>query len=130
MLSVMSAVFPAGERYFMDSVRQYRDQINDPILLAQISGFIAQVAIAHSSNLLAKLPPTQRLACTVIMEHITAVLAEAWLTHDEFRETSDPEVLKLWTWHALEELEHKSVALMFAKGSATTLTLKDCWQYP
>lgn len=136
MLSVMSAIFPSGERFFMESVRHFRDQIEDPVLKAQISGFIgqeaihgrehehlnewfvsrgydiglAESAIKKSLGLLNKLPPSQRLACTVMMEHFTAILAEQWLTHDEFRDTSDPQALQLWTWHALEELEHKSVA--------------------
>jgi hypothetical protein len=44
------------------------------------------------------------------MEHFTAYLGEQWLIHDEFRSSTDPDMIKLWTWHALEELEHKAVA--------------------
>jgi predicted metal-dependent hydrolase len=134
--SVFSAIFPPGERFFVDTVRRFRDQIEDETLRAQVSGFIGQEAIHGREHehlngwfqaqgydiatadrmiriglgLLKYLPASQQLACTVFMEHWTATLAEQWLTHTEFRETSDPEILKLWTWHALEELEHRSVA--------------------
>jgi predicted metal-dependent hydrolase len=133
---VFSGIFPPGERFFMESVRRFRDDISDPVLRAQISGFMGQEALhgreherlnAHfrargidvavperlirlSLGLLEFLPARQQLACTTFMEHFTAHLAEQWLTDDRFQKTSDPEMLKLWYWHALEELEHKAVA--------------------
>lgn len=135
LFSVLSTIFPPGERFFVESVRRFRDQIEDETLRAQVSGFIGQEAIhgreherlnewfqtqgydiamadrmiRFSLGLLEYLPASQQLACTAFMEHWTATLAEQWLTHTEFRETTDPEILELWTWHALEELEHKSV---------------------
>ncbi len=136
LFAVFSAIFPPGERFFVESVRRFRDQIADPTLRAKVSGFIGQESIhgreherlnewfvAHgfdmampdrmirfSLGLLENLPPSQQLACTTFMEHFTAHLAEAWLTDLEFRKGTDPEMLRLWSWHALEELEHKAVA--------------------
>jgi predicted metal-dependent hydrolase len=136
LFAVFSGIFPPGERFFVESVRRFRDQVKDDVLKAEVSGFIGQEAIhgrEHerlnewftangydvamadrmiriSLGLLEKLPPSQQTACTSFMEHFTAHLAEQWLTHEEFRQTTDPEVIKLWTWHAIEELEHKSVA--------------------
>lgn len=136
LFAVFSGIFPPGERFFVESVRHFRDQISDETLKAQVSGFIGQEAIhgrehehlnewfqaqgfdmampdrmiRFSLGLLEKLPPSQQLACTSFMEHFTAELAEQWLTHEMFRTTTDAEILKLWSWHALEELEHKSVA--------------------
>jgi predicted metal-dependent hydrolase len=133
---VFSGIFPPGERFFMESVRRFRDDIADPVLRAQISGFMGQEAlhgreherlndyfsgrgmdvampermIRFSLGLLELLPARQQLACTTFMEHFTAHLAEQWLTDDRFQTTSDPEMLGLWYWHALEELEHKAVA--------------------
>lgn len=146
MFVVFSAIFPPGERFFMESVRNFRNDITDETLLAQISGFMGQEAlhgreherlnaffaergidtampermIKISLGLLEYLPKRQQLACTTFMEHFTAHLAEKWLTDKRFHETSDPEMLKLWCWHALEEMEHKAVAYdVFEKVGGT-----------
>lgn len=136
MFVVFSGIFPPGERFFMESVRHFRHEVSDPLLKAKVSGFMGQEAlhgreherlnaffaergidvamperlIRISLGLLEYLPARQQLACTTFMEHFTALLAEQWLTDDRFQKTSDPEMLQLWYWHALEELEHKSVA--------------------
>jgi hypothetical protein len=60
--------------------------------------------------LLDRPPVRQRMVCTAFMEHFTAVLAEELPREDgDFRENIHPELADLWLWHALEELEHKSV---------------------
>ena len=133
---VFSGIFPPGERFFMDTVRHFRERVSDPVLKAQVAGFMGQEAlhgrehdrlndffrargidVATPERLvqwgldqLRRLPPRQQLACTCAMEHFTAHLAEAWLTDDLFRRQADPRMLQLWSWHALEEMEHKSVA--------------------
>jgi len=135
LFAVFSAIFPPGERFFVESARRFRDQISDSRLKAQVSGFIGQEAIhgreherlnewfaangfdiamadrmiRFSLGLLERLSPQQQLACTSYMEHFTAHLAEQWLTNTEFRSSSDADMLQLWSWHAVEELEHKSV---------------------
>ena len=45
LFAVFSAIFPPGERFFVESVRRFRDSTNDETLKAQISGFIGQEAI-------------------------------------------------------------------------------------
>jgi predicted metal-dependent hydrolase len=133
---VLSGIFPPGERFFVETVRHFRDRVTDPTLKAQVSGFIGQEAIHGREHermnawlaargidttvpdravrmglwLLGRLSPSQQLACTTLMEHFTAALGEELLTDEEFRRHADPELLKIWQWHALEELEHKSVA--------------------
>ncbi len=135
-LAVLSGFFPPGERFFVESVRHFRDQITDPELKAQVSGFIGQEAlhgreherlnaifsdmgmrvdfaekgVKMSLAMLERFSPEQQLACTIFMEHFTAIFGESFLQDRKFRELCEPEALKLWTWHALEELEHKSVA--------------------
>lgn len=135
-LTMLSGWFPPGERFFMDSVRHYRDQIHDPVLQAKVAGFIAQEAmhgkehdtlnrllnerglhadhmekaVAWALGLLRRLPPEHQLAATTAMEHFTALLAERLLQDERFQRRGDPDILPLWLWHALEELEHKSVA--------------------
>ncbi|NMN95510.1 metal-dependent hydrolase [Nocardiaceae bacterium YC2-7] len=51
------------------------------------------------------------MGVTAMLEHITATLGRRMLSNEELYNMpgADPEALKLLTWHALEELEHKSV---------------------
>lgn len=134
--NAMSVVFPEGERLFMDSVRAYKDQIDDPKLLEQVRGFVAQEAIhgrehevynevleeqglnAAKLERLTKIimgyarkqPKIAQLAGTVAAEHFTAVMAHALLSRPEIMDNAHPTYRAIWTWHAIEELEHKAVA--------------------
>ena len=133
----MSLLFPDGERFFIDAVRAYRDQVTDPQQQAQIRGFIGQEAHhsrehQHYSEALREsgydldylerrlkkrlafvrkhLPPKVHLAATTAVEHLTAIMADAILQNPEWLEGADPTMARLWRWHALEESEHKAVA--------------------
>jgi hypothetical protein len=64
-----------------------------------------------------RLSPKARLAYTVGMEHWTAILGAKMLKEPELRQRFDPSVRELWTWHALEEAEHKAVAVRGLSGS-------------
>jgi len=135
--AAFSALFPKGESFFVESVRHYRNQVQGDILKAQIAGFIGQEAM-HSKehvsfnkffaaqgypmdhldrdvgNLLSLIqkyaPHRLQLAITVCLEHYTAIIAEYCLKADHRHRLADPEILKIWLWHALEENEHKTVA--------------------
>ncbi|MFV5385831.1 metal-dependent hydrolase [Acinetobacter junii] len=134
---VLSAMFPPGEMFFIESVRNVRDQITDEKLLEDIRNFIAQEAFhsrEHKSlnehliqsnypevveiealtkarlDKFRKLPKVEQLAATVVMEHFTATLARLLLTDPLIKQKTTQESRNLWEWHALEELEHKSVA--------------------
>ncbi len=137
LVSALSTTFPAGETFFVDSVRHYRDQITDQKLKDEVTGFIGQEAM-HSkehmafnhmmderglsgtaleriadftTTILRKLPPKLQLSATCGMEHYTAAFAEYVLRNQELRDLfTDQKVLNLWLWHALEENEHKTVA--------------------
>lgn len=134
----LSAMFPEGEDFFVRSVRNYRDRIDDPQLKKQVAGFIGQEAMHGREHRifnerLAELGyPTWeldrvvkwsfklgekilskkvQLAITAALEHYTATLAEVLLTDEDARAMFDvDEVRSLFLWHALEESEHKSVA--------------------
>ncbi|WP_458686599.1 metal-dependent hydrolase [Nocardia tengchongensis] len=135
----MSGGFPAGEESFIRSVRRVADRVTDPVLEKRVTGFIRQEAmhglehrrlneklvelgypIAWLDSEAAKermlwieerVPPEVHLAMTAAAEHYTAVLAQRVLANDEIQAIpGDPEVWNLLNWHALEELEHKSVA--------------------
>ncbi|MDP2228334.1 MAG: metal-dependent hydrolase [Moraxellaceae bacterium] len=137
MLNALSATFPVGERFFVESVRHYRDRISDPQLKKEVSAFIGQEAMhakehdsynqyarAHGIDLeriekeiagrIAFLQknatPEHQLAVTCALEHFTAIMAEGFLDNPEMFEKMDPAMVKLWLWHAVEENEHKGVA--------------------
>lgn len=133
----LSATFPDGERFFIDTVRHYRGDIDDPVLKEQIRAFIGQEAhhgkahedfndaleakgfpindiAARAKALLdlarKRLKPRRQLAITVALEHVTATMAEHALRHPEVMEQMDPTFRKMLVWHAVEEIEHKAVA--------------------
>ena len=139
IVAVLSAVFPEGEDYFVRSVRNFRDQITDPVLKQQVGGFIGQEAIhgrehrvinerlqelGYPTKRIDKFignrlrfdekvtPPKFRLAVTAALEHYTATLAEVLLENAKARELfgDSDEVRSLLLWHAIEESEHKTVA--------------------
>ncbi len=144
----LSAVFPDGEDFFVRSVRHFRDQITDPDLKRQVTGFIGQEAVhgrEHRvfNDKLAELgyptkqvekvtrvglalrekiaPAKANLAATAGLEHFTATLAELLLTSEETRNMfGHPEVRNLFVWHALEESEHKAVAFDVYKAVGGT----------
>ena len=133
----MSATFPDGERFFIDTVRHYQPAVGDPALKQRIRAFIGQEAHhgkAHEdfnqaledlgfpmqevtrratwllSNARQRLSPMRQLAITVALEHVTATLAEHALRHPEVMAQMDPTFRDMLVWHAIEEIEHKSVA--------------------
>ena len=132
----INMLFPHGERFFVRSVKYFLDQIDDPVLRAQIKGFFGQEgrhakehdrfnAIlreqgyeidrflgqyqAISNWIEARMPPKVRLAVTAASEHFTAILAEGSFSNDVL-DRSHPSMRALLAWHAAEEIEHKAVA--------------------
>lgn len=138
ILAVLSATFPKGEQFFVDSVRSFRDEITDDDLRRQVAGFIGQETMhgrehdrfnevlqdlgyptrfvdsatgAVMSLFQRVLPASVQLAITAAAEHFTSMLAEQILEDDSFADQDLPEHVKdLFRWHALEECEHKAVA--------------------
>lgn len=135
MMNALSVLFPQGEQFFVDSVRQFRDQITDPKLKEEVRGFIGQEAM-HSLEHIAmnqhvrdqgmpveemekhlevvlgiasKLPRRHQLAITCALEHMTAMMADMLLARDDVREDMHESMRPLWVWHAIEETEHKAV---------------------
>lgn len=133
----LNLLFPDGERFFVRSVHRYLSRIDDDALREAVRGFSQQEgrhANAHESyfetlekqgyeirgflrlhswlayRVLEKTaPPELRLAVTAAAEHYTATLAKGALASDLF-DRADPTMGALLKWHAVEEIEHKSVA--------------------
>jgi uncharacterized protein len=134
----MSTLFPIGEKFFINSVREFRDQITDPKLQQEVKDFIRQEAqhtLVHrqynerlkaqgigidaisqrlEDSLIIDAPkvssPSQRLAATAALEHLTSMMCTCFFERRELLEASDPRVRAMYAWHAIEEVEHKAVA--------------------
>ena len=136
--NALSIFFPEGEKFFIDSVRHYRDRIRSPRLQREVKGFVGQEAM-HSrehrryNEALGRGRPADRsargggeappragaqtgrrppnaLAATIALEHFTAIMADVLLSDDRLLAGADPRLAEVWRWHAIEETEHKAVA--------------------
>lgn len=133
--NALSATFPRGEAFFVESVRAFREGADDK-LAQEIRAFTTQ-EVMHSREHVAfnkkavdagydltKLEerviwrldivkskhPIVSLAATMCLEHFTAILAHELLRDPRHLKDADPEAAAMWRWHAIEEIEHKGVA--------------------
>lgn len=133
--NALSATFPKGEAFFVQSVKGFRDSA-PPELAAEIQLFVMQ-EVMHSREHVAfnrraheagydltalerrvearlrvarSLPPVARLAVTMGLEHYTAMFAHEMLKNPVHLKGVDQETAALWRWHCLEEIEHKGVS--------------------
>jgi predicted metal-dependent hydrolase len=134
----MSTLFPMGEKFFITSVREFRDQVTSPQLQQEVKDFTrqeAQHSLVHrqyNERLKAQgveidsinerienrlfidaakvTTPVQRLAITSALEHLTSMMCTSFFERRELLEASDARVRALYAWHAIEEVEHKAVA--------------------
>ena len=133
--NALSATFPRGEAFFIESVRAHREGA-PPRLAEEIRAFITQEvnhtrehlafnkAVAAQGYDLSRIdahvaemldmargrPAIVNLAATMALEHYTAMLAHLLLSDPKLLAGADPELAELWRWHAVEEIEHKGVA--------------------
>jgi len=136
--NAMSMLFPLGEKFFIDSVVHYLDDIDDPRLAAEVSAFRAQEASHRMQHqrynetlcelrgydldrieknererikwAYRELSARRRLAGTVASEHLTAIMANDMLSRKGALDGANPDIASLWRWHGVEETEHKAVA--------------------
>ena len=131
----MSATFPKGEAFFVESVRRFRDDVPEP-LKSQIGEFVRQevmhsrehvafnrqasdagydmrfidARVDESLSVARSKHPVAQLAMTVALEHFTAIFAHRLLSDRSILDGAPDEARKMWLWHAIEEVEHKGVA--------------------
>ncbi len=135
LYNALSATFPVGEAFFVESVRNHREGADEK-LAEDIKNFTTQ-EVVHSRehlafnrraadagydltrlearvkrrlDILRSKPPIASLAATMALEHFTAILAHALLADPRHLGGADPATAELWRWHASEEIEHKGVA--------------------
>lgn len=137
VMDAVQATFPDGERYFIAAVRAFRDRIKDPELLAAVKDFMLQEGqhgqvhteynrwlesqglnieafTQHTKKIanrrLEKFSAEYNIALTSALEHFTAMMAELFFAEKSVLEGADERMRALFAWHAIEEMEHKSVA--------------------
>ncbi|HEY9553248.1 metal-dependent hydrolase [Allosphingosinicella sp.] len=135
LYNALSATFPKGEAFFVESVRLFREGAS-PTLAAEIKAFTTQEVMhsrehvqfnkrAHGAgydltkleervewrlSLVRARAPIASLAATMALEHFTAILAHELLKDSRHLASADAETAAMWRWHATEEIEHKGVA--------------------
>lgn len=149
LIDGLSIFLPEGERFFIKSLKHYGPKLQDKELAAEISGYSVQEAYhtrehEEYNRAMMKLGydvetmeapirqgfeivknPLHRLSITCAIEHMTATLSSLTLRHPELLEKAAPAYRRLWMWHALEELEHKAVALDVLKAATPEMS---SWQ--
>lgn len=151
----LSIIFPPGEKYFMNCVRDFRDQISDPKLLQEIKDFNLQEAqhsmvhrqdndrlrkqgvdvdrlTAYVDNMLnrdyrSKYGKGYNLAVTSALEHFTSIIAHSLFDKRDIMKHADPRVRAMYNWHAIEEVEHKGVAYDVMEDYAKVGYFKRIW---
>ena len=136
--SALSMSFPAGEQYFIDSVRAGLKQLPEAErgrFAAEVQGFVGQEATHRRVHALfndqlayqgqrnvveqrarrrierdAHLDPRIHVAATAATEHFTAVFADWMFEHPEALQGCETRLATLWWWHAAEESEHRATA--------------------
>ncbi|CAN5138156.1 metal-dependent hydrolase [soil metagenome] len=153
ILNAFSATFPEGEKFFIESVVQFKDQVVEP-LKTQVKAFVRQEAMHTREHIafneqvtgagyditsleertkgriaIAKARhPIAQLAGTVAMEHFTALIAHSLLTNPKVLEGAAGEAGHLWRWHSVEEIEHKSVAFDVYMAATAKLSPFKRWK--
>lgn len=133
--NALSAVFPHGETFMIRSLIPWVNRVPEP-LRSDVEAFIEQEA-GHSREHVAMnkalieagydINPLDRkirgfvaffedasdivkLTATMCIEHFTAIIAAELLKNRYHLGGVDDDMLELWLWHAVEEVEHKGVA--------------------
>ncbi len=143
--NTVSLVLPAGEKWIIDTVRQVMDEMPPPLRQAWkglARDFIAQESIhravhrQYNEQLAIQGVPNwieersngrtvwgqrrsklSQLASSVAYEHLTSTFAAAMLRRPQWLEGADPELARMWRWHASEEIEHKHFVLDFYRAA-------------
>lgn len=133
----LSAAFAPGEKFFIDSARALKSELEDSGLQEEIAEFCRQeghhtaqhmkfdrvneemgIDIPRCRKRYAAIldwargrgadDPMEMLAVTCALEHFTSGFADQFFEQPVHTEGADPRVVALWAWHAAEESEHRA----------------------
>ena len=143
-MNALSCLLPPAESFFVRSVLRYRAAIHDRELNVEVRNFAGQESIHHheygkvtqwlddyglpASKVTQMLDQYWRqfsrfipakfcIAYTAALEHIIAAIGHGILSDRALVHSIHPDVRSLWLWHAMEEIEHKSVAFDVARAA-------------
>lgn len=140
-MSALSVLFPDGERFFMKCMNAYRTKLPKD-LQTELNEFCMQEANhgrvhtllntkLDTSPLLRDLEnetkaiidkytkymtKKQKLAVTVCLEHLTAVMGKQLVVRDDMTDTMTSDIKDVWLYHAAEEVEHAHVSFDIYKA--------------
>ena len=150
----VNLLFPAGERFFIRSVRHYHGPHLAEELAVDVQNFFGQEgrhACAHErffdtlrgqgydvdgrslkryeriayDFIEPASPPVIRLAVTVALGKTSTAIPRGRRAHRRRRSSfAHPELRRLLEWHAVEELEHKAVAFDVLKEVSPSLAVR------
>jgi hypothetical protein len=140
-INALGVHVPHFERFLVKVMRHYRDELNDPQLLAEVKAIIGQeshhafnfigwnkameehypgiMALdAQASNyfegLLKSASKKFQIGYTAGYETFTFLAGMIILNrYNELMQDADPTLRALWVWHQVEEIEHGAVAFDF-----------------
>ena len=135
--NALSLLAPHTEAFLIRAMKRAREQVSDAKLREQVDAFLEQEALhtRHHRQLNARLgelgydvdsagaaiadalteltdksSDQSALAMVIAGEYVIYAISRAVLGHPALLEGTSPEVRRLLEWHALEEMEHQSVA--------------------
>ena len=141
----LGSLFDGGESYFARSLQAYRadlphlkelinefsrQEVNHSRMHRKLAGMSKraewwQKAIDKPLRLATKhLPRSVNLQVTVILEHLTASLADVLLHDRKLQERLIGDARVGWLYHSCEEVEHQSVAITVAIESGCPVLLR------
>ena len=138
LFNALSMSFPAGEQFFIDSVRDGLKALPEDkraAMAAEVQGFIGQEATHRRIHALfnghlhtlgfdnwiernaqkrrdahAGDDLRNKVAATAATEHFTAIFADWLMRHPQVLAGAEPRLRTLWQWHSAEESEHRNTA--------------------
>ncbi|MGX7952040.1 metal-dependent hydrolase [Tsuneonella sp. HG249] len=133
--NALSATFPRGEAFFIESVKAFRDGASSKLAgeirafvkqeinhtrehivlnkLAEASGYDVAFIDRRVEEMLALTkgrPQITNLAATMALEHFTAMFGQELLANPAHLAGAEGDLGAIWRWHSVEEIEHKGVA--------------------
>jgi len=136
--NALSISLPDCEKFFIETVAAYSKNIDNEKFKLEIKEFLKQEShhrhahkkyndwlqlqglpveqLQNNSRktwrlISSKLGNQNKLAITICIEHITVVYSCIFLQHKDLLKNMHPHFKQIWQWHAIEELEHKSVTV-------------------